>query len=187
MYDFVCLAQKTDRSKIFTAAVLIWDPFAFFSGIIEIEHGCDRIHPKSVNMVFVEPEQGIGDQKGTHLIAAVVEDKCAPVLLFAQLWIGMGVKVGAVKIVQSGAVFWKMRRDPVKNDADVVLVALINEIHEVFRRAEAAGRGVEPKQLIPPGAVKGKFRDRQEFNMGKTHLKDIRDQLVSQLPVSQVA
>jgi len=29
--------------------------------IVEIEHGSDGVHAKAVDVVFVEPEEGVGD------------------------------------------------------------------------------------------------------------------------------
>ena len=50
-----------DGVEIFAAAELIGDPFARSAGIVKIEHGGDGVHAEAVDVVFVEPEECIGD------------------------------------------------------------------------------------------------------------------------------
>ena len=50
-----------------------------------------------------------------------------------------------------------------------------------MRAAVAAGRCVEAKRLVAPGAVKGKFGQRQQFDMGKAHFLDVADEFVAEL------
>ena len=62
----------------------------------------------------------------------------------------MFVKRGAVELPQAVAVAGEMGRHPVQNHADVVLVADIDEIHEILGRAVAAGDGVVADGLVAP-------------------------------------
>ena len=51
--------------------------------------------------------------------------------------IGVLVERGAVEVRQAVRVLGKVRRHPVDDHADARLVAAIDEVHEVLRRAEA--------------------------------------------------
>ena len=64
-------------------------------------------------------------------------------------------------------------------------MAVIDEIHEVFRPAVAAGHGKIARPLIAPGAVKGIFAQRHELDMGIMHIFHVVYQLVCQFPVGQ--
>ena len=64
---------------------------------------------------------------------------------------------------------------PVKKDADVVYVTLVNEVHKVFRCAKATRRSKKTQNLVAPRAIKRVLCNRQQFNMGKPHLLDIRN------------
>ena len=80
-----------------------------------------------------------------------------------------------------------MRRDPVHDHADTGAVELVDKIHEVLRRAVAAGGGVVPRHLIAPRPVVGVFRHRQQLHVRVVHLaavvcQFIRDRAVPRQP-----
>ena len=78
-----------------------------------------------------------------------------------------------------------MRRHPVQDHADVVLVAVVDEVTEIIRSAEATGRRVVAGGLVAPGGVVGVFGDRQQLDMAETQILDVVDQLMRQFPVVQ--
>ena len=78
-----------------------------------------------------------------------------------------------------------MRRNPVHDDADAMNVALIDEEAEIVGIAETAGGGVPAGHLIAPGAIKGMLRDWQQFNVGKSQLLNIRNQLICQFSIGK--
>ena len=45
-------AQEIDRFQIFPAAEFVGQPFTLVAGIVQVEHGCDRIHAQSIKMEF---------------------------------------------------------------------------------------------------------------------------------------
>ncbi len=66
--------EEVDRFEILAATEAIGHPLPFLATVIEIEHGGHGIDPQPVDMVLVEPEQGVGNQEIANLVAAVVED-----------------------------------------------------------------------------------------------------------------
>src|SRR5215831_863878 len=88
------------------------------------------------------------------------------------------IKMRAVELRKAVCVARKVRRSPIKNDADTGLMAAIDEFHEFGGMAEAARRGEIAKRLIAPRAVKGVLHDGQQFDVRIAHLFDIRNELV---------
>ncbi len=58
-----------------------------------------------------------------------------------------------------------MGRHPVDDHADFVLVAVVDEVHEVFRRTISAGRCKITDRLISPATCEGMFGDRHQFEV----------------------
>ena len=69
-------------------------------------------------MKVVAPEQRVGHQEIADLVAAIVENERAPILVRAFARIFVLVKRGAVKLRQRPIVAREMRRHPVNNHAD---------------------------------------------------------------------
>src|SRR5260370_3408808 len=90
----------------------------------------------------------------------------------------IGVFIKMRPIEESEAVFigGKMRGDAVEDDADAVLVELVNEKHEILRSAVARGRRKIARGLVAPGAKKRVLHDGQELDVGVSHAFDVRDQ-----------
>ena len=79
----------------------------------------------------------------------------------------------AVKLVETAFILREVGGYPVQDDADIVLVTGIDEVHEVLGRAVARCSCKVAADLITPGAVKRIFRKRHEFYVGVTHLLDV--------------
>ena len=138
-------------------------------------------------MVLVEPEQGVGEQEVADLVAAVVEDHRAPVGMLALPRVFVLVAGRAVEAAQAVAVAREVGRHPVENHADAVLVAVIDEVGEIFRRAVAAGDGEVADGLIAPRAGKRMLADRHQFDVRVAHFLAIGDELMRQLAIVQPA
>jgi hypothetical protein len=69
--------------EVLATTVDVRCPAAFGSRIVQVEHRCDRIHPKPVDVIFLQPVQRVGHQEVADLGAAEVEHVSAPVELFA--------------------------------------------------------------------------------------------------------
>ena len=85
-------------------------------------------------MIFVKPGSARCLSKIPHLISAVIEDVAFPVRVKPLLHIRVFIEVGAVIIDQSMLVRGKMGRHPIEDDANAVLVQIINEIHKILGR-----------------------------------------------------
>ena len=71
--------KERNSLQIFLFAIDVWQPFSFFARIIMVQHRGYRIYPKSVDVVFVEPEQCIGNQETADLVSSIVENITIPV------------------------------------------------------------------------------------------------------------
>src|SRR6476660_941942 len=94
---FVESTQKRNGLDVFSPSILVGDPFTLFSRIIQIEHGCDRVHAQSISVVFFQPEQRAADQKTSHFVAAIIEDVGFPVRMEALPSVGMLKEMRAIK------------------------------------------------------------------------------------------
>src|ERR1700756_3726818 len=110
---FIQMFEEANRFEIFTPAKGIWNPLARLARVIEIEHGCDRVYAQAVEVILVDPEQRVRNQKVLHFVAAVVEDKRAPVGMCTLSRIGMLVKMRAVEECEAVRVAGKMRGRPI--------------------------------------------------------------------------
>ena len=99
-----------------------------------------------------------------------------PVGVKALAGVGVLVEVGAVEEAEAVLVGGEVGRHPVQDDADAVLVQVVDQIHEILRRAVAAGGGEVAGGLVAPGAVEGVLHDRQEFDVGEAQALDVLGQ-----------
>ena len=70
--------------------------------------------------------------------------------MFAHSRIGVFIQRFAVEVCQTVRVFGEVRRHPVEDDADIVLMQVVNQVHEFLRFAIAAGRCIVAGDLISP-------------------------------------
>ena len=68
------LTQEICGFDVFPSAVLVFDPLARIAVVIQVDHGGDGINPDSVDVIFVEPEEGVGDEVVADFGAFVVKD-----------------------------------------------------------------------------------------------------------------
>ena len=182
-HGVVQLAQESNSLQIFLAAVLVRLPLALLAVIVQIQHGCHRVHAQTVDMVLLQPIQCAGDQEALHLAAAEVEHHGAPLLMFAALRIRVLVAGFAIKVVQAELILREVSRHPVHDHTNTGGMELIHKGHQVLGGAVAAGGCKIAGDLIAPAAVKRIFHHRQQLYMGVAHILDVRDQLVRQLGV----
>ncbi len=178
-------AQEVHGGQVFTAAMFIGNPFAFLATVVEVEHRGDSVYAQPVDVVLVEPEQGAGDQERAHFVAAIVEDGAFPLGMESLAWIGMLEQMGAVKVCQAVLVVGEVRWHPVENHADAGLMQMVDQGHEVLRRALARGRGKVPRGLVTPGAEKRVFSYRQQFDVRKAQLANMVCQQRGDFPVAE--
>ena len=133
--DSVELAHKLNGGDVFLAAVLVGNPLALLPGIIQVDHAGHGVDTQPVHMKFLEPVQGVGQQEVFHLMAVVIKDVGAPIGVFALARVFVLKKAGAVETAQPPGILGEVGRHPVENDADAVLVADVDQIAQIFRRA----------------------------------------------------
>ena len=179
--------EEVNSRKIFSAAVHIGNPFAVLTVIIEIKHGSNSIHTDTVKVIFLEPEDSRGDQEARYFITAVVEYICTPFLVFAQSPVLIFIAACAVETSQTVSITGEMCRYPVKDNADLLTVTFIDQIHQVLRSAVTGSGSIIARYLIAPASVKREFRQRHEFDMRIAHFLDIGDKLGSQITISHEA
>ena len=167
--DVIEFFQKLDGLEIFASAELVGNPFALLARVIEIKHGGHGVHAQAVNVKAVAPEQRVGDEEIAHLVAAVIENERAPVLMRALARVFVLVQGGAVEVRQRPVIARKMRRHPVNDDADAGFVQRIDEKLKIIRRAKAAGGRVKAGHLVAPRRIKSVLGHRQKFDVGKAH------------------
>ena len=84
-------------------------------------------------METLEPRKCRANEKATDLVAAIVKDQRTPVLVFAETWVGMLIKMSAVEAGQREEIARKVSRDPVDDDADVCPMERVDHRHEIER------------------------------------------------------
>ena len=143
-------AQELDRVEVLPPAEAVRDPLAVLPAVIQVEHRGDRVDAQPIRVVAVEPVERAAEQKAADLVAPVVEDRASPVGVHAEAWIGMLEQVRSVEVLEAELVGRKMRRHPVEDHADAVLVQVVDQEHEVLRRAITAGRREVAGDLVAP-------------------------------------
>ena len=117
------------------------------------------------------------------LVAAVVEDERAPVLVLALPRIRMLVERRAVEARQAVLILRKVSRHPVEDHADAGLVERIDEELEILRRAEAARRREEADHLVAPRSGEGMLHHRQQLDVREAHVLHVRHQPLGHLAI----
>ena len=144
--EFVEPLEEVDRLEVLVAAEDVGDPFAGFSRIVEIDHRGHGVDPKAVDVVAIEPEEGVAEEEVADLGPAVIEDLGAPVAVLAQPRVFVFVEVGAVEVAQAVQVVREVRGDPVEDHAEAVLVQRSRRNRRSHRacRTAPSGRSSRP-------------------------------------------
>jgi len=177
--------QEADGRQVLVAAVLVGHPLPCLAPEVEVDHRRDGVYAQRIHVIRLQPEQGVADQEVAHLIAGVVEDVRAPVRVLALARVGVLVEVRAVEIAQGVPVFGEVGRHPVEDDADAVLMALVNQVHQVVRRPVAAGGGEVAGHLVAPRHIERVLGDGHQLDVRVAHLLGVRHQRLGQLAVGQ--
>src|SRR5699024_2105557 len=143
---------EVDRFQILSSAVDVGSPLAL-TVIVQIEHGCDRIYAQAVDVELLNPEHCRREQQVAYRYLTVIEYAGAPLLMLHLERIGVLIEIRTVELDQAMSVLGEVRRNPVHDDTDSSLVALVHKIHEIMRRAITRGRGKIAGNLITPGAI----------------------------------
>src|SRR6266404_1200138 len=185
--QLVELLDEVYRLEVFAAAVFVRHPAALLARVVEIKHRGDRVDSHTVDVILLQPEQGVSEQIISDLVAFVVEDQSAPILMLAFARIRVLVQMSAVEIGQAVPVLWKVSGHPIQNYTYAVAMTVIDEIHEVVGLAVPAGRREVADRLIAPASVVRMFSHRQQLDVRVAHLLHILDEVVSKLTVVEIA
>ncbi len=183
----VQLAEEIDRGEVLAPAVAIGDPLPGAPRVVEVEHRGDGVHAQPVDVIALDPEQRARQQETSHLVAAVVEDEAAPVRMEPLAGVGVLVEMRPVEVSEAVLVGGEVRRHPVEQNADPLLMQGVDERHEVFGRPVAAGRREVRRRLIAPGRIKRMLHDRQELDVGEAHVAGVGGQPRRDFAVGQQA
>ena len=179
----VQVLKELDGFQVLVASVFVGDPLAFLASVVQVQHGCHRVHPEAVHVVLFHPVERIADEEVLDLIFTVIKYLGAPVRMFALPGVRIFKKGFSVKVSQAMGILGKVGRNPVQYDAYAVFMQVVYEIHELFRCAIAGGRGKVSRHLISPGTVKWMFCNAHQLHMGIAHLFYISCQLMGCLCV----
>src|SRR5262249_24402160 len=115
-------AQKGNRFEVLPPTLGIGNPGAWLPGVIMIKHGGHRIDAQAIGMIDVQPKQRTAEQEALHLIASIVKHLGMPIRMNALARIRVLIEVRAVEEAQSMRVIGKVRRHPVEDHANTVLM-----------------------------------------------------------------
>src|ERR1041385_5258543 len=101
--------------------------------------------------------------------------------------IGVFEQMRAVEIREAVLVGRKMRRYPIEDHADAVLVQHVDEVHEILRRAVAARRREKSRALVAPRAIERMLHDRQELDVREIHLAHVLGERAGDLAIAEWA
>ena len=73
--------QEVHGLKIVVSSVLIRSPLSALPVIVEVQHRSDGVYTQPVDMHFLKPIHGIGNQEGMDFRLAEVEYPCSPRLV----------------------------------------------------------------------------------------------------------
>ena len=181
-YVLVEQTQEVDRFEILASAVDVRPPF-ILAVVVQIQHGRDRVYAQAVHVELLDPEHRGREQQVSRRGLAIVEHARAPFLVLHLERIGVLVQMRAVELDQTAAVLREVSRNPVHDDAEAGLMRLVDQIHEILRRAVAAGRGEIADDLITPRAVERILGQRHELDVRVAHFLDVGHKLVRHLAV----
>src|ERR1043166_3331018 len=185
MRRFIYLLHKRNRLEILAPAKLVRNPLPFLAAVVEVKHRSDRIAAESIEVNLAKPVERVCDQKVAHLVAAVVEDVRAPVRMFTFARIEMFVQRGAVESAQRPRIFRKVRRHPVHDHADAMLMQVVDQVTKIVRLTVTSRRCVVVSNLVTPRWTIRMFFKWQKLDVREAHLSDIVGERLSHFTIRE--
>src|SRR3954468_4019688 len=133
--------------------MLVRNPAARRSAVIEVEHRGDSIDAQPVDAVFVKPEQSAREQEIRDFGTPEIIDQCVPVEVPALFRLGMLVNRGSVEAAEAVWIVGEMPRHPIQEYAEAGAMTGVDQVREIGRAAEAARGREHSGWLVPPGTV----------------------------------
>ena len=147
---------------------------------LPVDGAADGVHPQPVYVELCQPVVGGRLKEAPYFSAGVHEVAASPLALS---YCGMRVLVQgcAVIICQCVVIHCEVYRHEVKDDADAVLVAGVNECFELVGCPISGGRAEKAGALISPGLVARIFCERHDLQIIIAVLLHVGDQDVCHL------
>ncbi len=180
------MLEKLDSLQVFIVPILVGHPVPGAASVIQIQHGGDSIYPQAVDMILLDPVDGIGNKEVGNLMLPVIKHLGAPVRMLPFPGVRILVQRLAVKIRQAVGISGEMSRNPVQNDADPLFVQVIHKIHKICGGSITGGRRIITCHLVAPGHVQGMLGDGHQLHMGVAHIFYIRCQFMGGFYVSVI-
>ena len=103
--------------------------------------------------------------------------------MFSKTRIRMFKNTFSIKPSKSMGIGCKVSRNPIQNYTDVMLMQLIDKIHEIIRRSVTGGRCIVSGHLITPGSIKRMLSNSHQFNMSIFHFCQVFHNAVCKLTI----
>ena len=97
--------------------------------------------------------------------------------------VGILIGRGTIEIRQSLRILREVRRYPVEDHADTVLVKIIHHVHELLRGTMAARRCEIAGHLITPAGVQRMLCDAHQLDVGVAHIVTVLGELMCRLGI----
>ncbi len=167
----VDVAQEVDGLEVVVAAELVGDPLAVLATVVQVHHGGDGVDAQGVEVELLGPVQGVGHQERLHLVAPVVEDVGAPLLVLTLAWVGVLVERRAVEPAQGPVVLGEVAGHPVEDHADARLVQPVDQVAQLVRATQARHRGEVVGDLVAPRRLERVLGHRHELDVREAHAR----------------
>ena len=149
---------------------------------LPVDDAADGVHAHRVEVVAAQPEVHGALHEAARLPAAVHEVVTAP-LAHAHGLVGVLEERRAVVVGEAPRVRGKVHGHHVQDAADAGLVQRVHQVHELLRRAVAAGGAEEARRLVAPRPVERVLAQRHELHVVVAGLREVVHQRLRQLLV----
>jgi hypothetical protein len=177
--------DEVNGVQILPPAILVWNPRTLVAAVVQVQHRRDRVDAETVHVQLIQPIQRIRDQEVANFVTSEVENQRAPVRMLSDARIPMLIQRGAVEQPQREIILGKVRRHPVDDHPDAVLVTIVHEVAKVVRVPVARRRSIVAGDLVAPRTAKRMLRQRHRLDVREAKTLHVLDQPRGQLPVRQ--
>ena len=153
--------------------------------MVTIEHGGHAIEAEAVKMELREPILHVGEQKVEDAVFAVVKEFGAPSRMIPSAAAVEKLPHGAVKfmdalrLVAHGVGVYQIQQHP-----QAQLVGTVDEVLQLLRRAEPAGRGEKVGNLIAEAGVIGMLHNGHQLHCVVSPLGNPGQRIVRKRPIA---
>ena len=179
----VHMLKELDCFKVLILTILVCDPFAVFLAVIQIQHGSNSVYAQTVDMEEFDPVKGIGHKEVLDFRTAVIINLGTPVRMLALTRILVLIELCSVETCKTCGVFREVSRYPVKDDADSLLMEIVDHVLEVVRSSVAGCRCIIARDLISPGSVKRMLGNTHQLDMSVAHVLAVIGCFLSELTI----